>query len=513
MRSSTFAACAAFALFGVTGASAQDSMFFRDGRFYEVPKLEEAGDQLKVHYRHGFVDIEKRLVLDYVTSAGGSGFQPTTDEERANVDKGLVPFEGGWVTPAKRDRELKKVREEKAAALEEYKKHQKWRDRHMVRTKHFDFEFTVPLEVGEDYMEMFEVFYEHYAKEWKAKQKSGERLKVCFYNDKDDFHRIGNVQRGVLGYYRFVEPRELNFFYERRDKLLTLDVLFHELNHYMFDLVCVGDVHLPAWISEGMSEYYGSARWDPTTKKMTYGGIQEGRLVALRDEMDGGEMQDLQSLMREFDVSAIQYAWGWTLGHMLMEDPKYSKKFKTYIDKLARDKSIKREPNPRNTNFQWVPPDVAIPLFQKTLGISDLDAFEEEWYQYIRGLDVQTARGYHDAAMFCLRWDRPLRAGMYLKKAIDEFYSDNPGTYEAYGDFLLNEKKPGEAIVVIEKGLKLDPMNPYMHKMLGKAYRELGGEGNRDKGKHLQLMAIEMDANDLGLYSGLDSDVLEALEE
>lgn len=488
-------------------AMAQDAIFLKDGRYYDVPKIEEQPQSLRVIYRNGNVEVPRHLVRDYVMSGGaGGGYQPQDDVEKAKLDKGLVPFEGDWVPVARRDQILEKRRADKTAAMLDYKSHQEWRNRFQESTAHFNFEYTVPHEVGEDYKEMFEVFYANAAKEWKLKQPTGKKLKVCFYNDVDDFHRIGNVPRGVLGYYRFVEPLELNFFYERRDKMLTLDVLFHELNHYMFDLLCVDNYQMAPWLSEGMSEYYGACRWDPTTKTMMYGQIQEGRLVNLMDEMDGDNFQDLRSLMREYDIDATQYAWSWTLCHMLMENKAYKDKLKKYIEKVAKDK-LKREPNPRNMSFQWVPPDEAIALFQKTLGIKDLDAFEQEWYAYIKSLNVQTARGYHEAAMFCKQWNRPVRAAIYFRKAIDDFYSDNPSTYEEYASLLIADDKAKEAIEVLQTGIKLDPMNPYMYKLLGDAHRKLSGD-SREQGKRLQLMALEMDPNDLDLYRGLDSEVL-----
>ena len=498
-----------------TPASAADSqamIFFKDGRFYEVPELHPKEDHLQVVFKHGTVEVPKILVHDFVGSDGAGVPADVAPEDVDKVEKGLVPFEGKWIKVSQRDRIVDKRRDEKVEQMEEYKKHQVWRDRYQEETKHFRFEFTVPKEVGDDNMAMFEVFFENAKKEWGFKPPRKTKLKVCFYNNMDDFLRIGNVPRGVLGYYRFVEPRELNFFLERNDKLLTLDVLFHELNHYVFDLVCEGDHQLAPWLSEGMAEYYGSSRWDPTTKKMSYGQIQEGRLVHLQDEMDGGEYQDLLGLMREFDINATQYAWSWTLCHMMMEDKKSKSKFKKFVDKLANDKRLNREPNPRNMSMTWVPPEDTIALFQDTFGISDMEAFEKEWYEYIKSLDVQTARGYHQAAMYCRRWARPLRAQIYFKKAIDEYYSDNPRTYYEYARLLVRDDKHKEAVEVLEKGLKLDPMNPYMYKVLGNAYREMGGDSNKEQGKRYQLMAIEMDPNDLDLYRGLDADVLDEVE-
>ena len=487
-----------------------DSLFFNDGRYYEVPRIEEQEQELHVVYPHGTVIVDRTLVKDYYIERDGAAIKPKNEEEARMLDKGLVPYEGRWIPKGRREALIKKRNEENRLKLEEYRKHQNWRDRYKESTKHFEFEFTVPEDVGAEYMEMFEAYYGIFAKDWKISQPRGKKLKVCFYNNASDFRRIGNVSRGVLGYFRFVEPIELNFFYERRDQRLTLDVLFHELNHYLFHLYTKDNWQLASWLDEGMAEYYGASEWDPQTGKMSVGHIQEGRLVRLMDVIDGGELQSLEGLMREPSIDATQYAWSWSLCHMLLETPKYSAKFKKYLEKMARGRAD-REPNPRNSSFQWVKRDHAIEQFQKMLGIPDLDAFEKTWHDYIRQLDVESARGYHSAALFCQRYDRPLRAMKYFQQAVD-MYSSNPSTYEAFGKLLIQEEKYRDAIEILRTGTKLDPMNPHLYMSLGQAYRKLEGGDNMETGKNLQVLAFEMEPNDVGLLANLDSDVLAEIE-
>ncbi|MBI4879925.1 MAG: tetratricopeptide repeat protein [Planctomycetes bacterium] len=502
--STLFLVCAAAA------SAAGDSLFFKDGRYYEVPKLIEREKDFEVVYPHGSVIVAKELVQDFFCAEGGGSVEARTPEEAEKLALGLVPFEGKWIPKARRDQLVEKQQQERRAQLDEYRKHQEWRDRYQQDTKHFSFEFTVPLDVGRQYMDMFEVYYDTFAKEWKVQQPKGKKLKVCFYNKREDFTRIGNVSENVLGYFRFVDPIELNFFYERQDERLTLDVLFHELNHYLFFLHTKDNWQLEPWIEEGMAEYYGASQWDPTTKQMSLGHQQEGRLVILMDEMDGGENQDLEGLLRDSVFQdGIKYAWAWSLCHKLMENAKTRPKFKAYVDKLARG-TAEREANPRNPNFMWVKRDFAIDQFKKTLGVQDLDAYEKEWYDYIRSMKVESARGYHAAAMFCKRWDRNVRAGVFFKKAI-EGYTTNPSTYLGYGELLIEDDKAKEAIEVLQKGIQLDPMNPHMYRHLGEAYRKLADGDSKDTGKKYQLLAIDMDPYDSTLTWGLDSEVLAEL--
>ena len=36
-------------------------------------------------------------------------------------------------------------------------------------------------------------------------------------------------------------------------------------------------------LNESLAEYYGASSWDPKAKKMTIGGLQEGRLAVIQD--------------------------------------------------------------------------------------------------------------------------------------------------------------------------------------------------------------------------------------
>ena len=488
---STFGFLLVAVLIGLPDARA-DSILFKDGRYYEVPRATVDQDKILVKYEHGTVTIPMSLVQEYFILDSGGKFTPRTDEERAKVEQGLVPFDGDWIAEAERDRRVEERREKRRERLEEYKEHMLWRNRYKDQTKNFEFEYTVPPEIAEGYRDLFETFYTHVSKEWRIRRR-GPRLKVCLYNNREDFERIGNVPTGVLGYFRFVDPIELNFFYDRRDERMTLDVLFHEASHYMMHLYQERDFTLPPWIDEGLAEYYGASHWDPQTKKLEVGAIQEGRLVRMHDAMDGGEYQDLESLMREPSIDAMQYAWSWALNHMLLEDSKYERKYRKYVQTMARSKSVKREPWPNNPNYQWVVPQTSIALFQKSLGIRDLGAFEKQWYDYIRSMEVQSSRGYYEAGLFCQRWNRPVRATLYFKKAL-EMGSKNPGVYEQLGSVLTSRKKYDEAIDVLKKGIEIDPLNAHLYMRLGRVHLRQGKQ--RDLGAELQKLAVEIDPDD-----------------
>ncbi len=483
-----------------------DSLLFKDGRYFDVPKLVKAEKSFEVYYKNGIVRIDPRFVKEYFIDDSGGNYQPKDDEEAKKVAQGLVPYEGKWIAKTARDAAISKRIAENKARFDEAKKHSEWRDRYKKSTTHFDFEYTVTPELGQRYMDMFEVYYATFAKTWNVKQPAGKKLKVCFYNNFNDYTRIGNAP-GSLGYFRFVEPIELNFYYDRRDERLTLDVLFHELNHYLFHLYTSNDIMLPAWIEEGMAEYYGASDWNSASKTMTVGVKQEGRLVALGDAIDGDEMQKLHDLMVLPQIDALQYAWSWSLCHMLMEDSKTRDKFRQFVQRMAQDAKLKHETSPRNSSFVWVPPDTQIDLFQKTLGIKDLAAFEKQWYDYIKAMKVESARGYFSAGMKYIQWDRPLRAASMLEKAAG-MYSDNPQTFLELGKLYVADKKVEKAVPMLEKAIELDPLNPSAHVELGIALTKLGDAASKARGRSEQLLAIDIDPYDSSLLFKIDSDLL-----
>jgi tetratricopeptide (TPR) repeat protein len=495
-----------FAATAFAATAFADNLLMKDGRYFEVPKLVAGQENFEVIYPHGVVRVPNHMVKESFIAASAGEYKPKDDEEAKKLAQGLVPHDGKWITKQARDAAIAKRTADAKAKFEEAKKHSEWKDRYKKSTAHFDFEYTVTPELGQKYMDMFEVYYATFAKTWNVKQPAGKKLKVCFYNNFQDYTRIGNAP-GSLGYFRFVEPIELNFFYERRDERLTLDVLFHELNHYLFHLYTTGDNMLPAWIEEGMAEYYGASEWDPATKTMKLGVKQEGRLVALSDAIDGGELQDLPAMMSLPAIDALQYAWSWSLCHMLIENPKTKDKFIKFVQRMAQDEKLKHEVSPRNSAFTWVPPATQIDLFQKTLGIKDLAAFQKEWYDYIKAMKVESARGYHSAAMKYIQWDRPVRARIFLEKAVSA-YADNPLTYLELGKLYHDEKKFDKAVAMFEKSIQLDPFNPAAYLRLGKARVELGGDEFKKQGQNEQLLAIDIDPYDPSLLFQLDSEVL-----
>jgi hypothetical protein len=473
--------------------AAADMLLLKDGRVVEGPKIEEQEDGYHVKFSNGEVVVPKDQVKDCLVQ-GDQGYVPRDDEEKARLEKGLVPFEGRWVPKAERDAAVGKKIAEKKKRLEEAKAHREWRNRYTVKTANFDFEFTIPPDVAKGYMELMETYYSVFTKYWGIQRppKAG-KLKVCFYRDYDSFLETSGAGYGTLAYYRFVDPRELNFYYDRLDPEETIAIMFHEANHYLSHLVDL-DFSYPHCIGEAMAEYYGGSRWDPVKKQMDLGHVQDGRLTEVMTDMQGGEMKKLEDYLRG-QLGYDDYTWGWSFVHFMMETPKYTPKFKQFFLALARAKDIQRTGTGRH---RTVLGEEFLRAFKKHMGVQDLSKLEQEWYEHVKALKFEGVRGYERAALAALSTGQKLKATRYFKLALEKG-SKNPAVYLRYSSLLLSDNKAQEAVDLLKKGIPFDPMNADLYAALGRATRRLDGDANKAEGKRLLELAREIDPDNVEL--------------
>ena len=116
--------------------------------------------------------------------------------------------------------------------------HRDWAHRYKSSTQNFEFEYTIDPEVMKDFSALMEEYYKRFTAEWKiTKPPNMGKLKVCFYHDQDLYYQVSGAPRGAIGYFKFVKPIELNFYFDRNDRDLTFLVMFHETNHYLTHLI------------------------------------------------------------------------------------------------------------------------------------------------------------------------------------------------------------------------------------------------------------------------------------
>jgi hypothetical protein len=472
------------------GPAAADTVLLRDGRTIEVPKAEPQADgSWLLKYENGDIALPKDLVKE-AWCLGAQGYEPKNDEEKAKLEKGLVPYEGKWIPKAERDQKAAKKSADAKKRVEEARAHREWRNRYKAKTSNFEFEYTIPPEIAKNYMELMEAFFAVFAKEFKINRPK-ERLKVCFYHDYDTFIQVGGAGYGALAYFRFVPPLELNFFYDRVRPEQTIAIMFHEVQHYLCHLLNP-KFSMPHCFGEGLSEYYGGSTWDPAKKTMTTGGIQEGRLTEVQTDIQKGERKSLQKYLNG-ELGYEDYTWGWTFVHFMMETPKYAKKFKQLYAALPNAKDIDRVPY----NFGMVTVD-SVGLnkaFKKYMDVDDVAALEKEWHEYIdTKLKITTVVGFEEAAFAAYSTDREIRAKRLFKEAVEKG-SKNPIVYLRYGE-MIAPTDAAEAERLFRLGLTFDPLNAHLYTSLGRLLRKKDEEA----GKKLIKLAAEIDPDNVDTW-------------
>ena len=425
--------------------------------------------------------------------------------------KGMVLFDGKWVSESRRASLLKKKLEEKRAEIEENKDRSLWRNRHMETTKHFEFESTVPNHIFERFRDLMEAYYEEFAKEWKIRQpKDLGKLKVCFYVDREAFHQISGASRGVAGYFRFVEPMELDIYYDRRDLEFTEQVMYHEAGHYLQKLMDP-DFKVPHFPGESLAEYYGASKFDPKTKKLEVGLVLEHRLTQIKDDIASGKKIELEKMIRTPNMFE-HYSWGWSLVHFLMSDRTTAKQFQKFFKTLVSGKNVDRDRF--GFDLRTVPTEEVWRLFcdaHKLKTPEDIKSLESAWHEYVEeNLQFVTAAGYEKAGMSAVKGfpARPIRAKRLFQTAID-MGSTNARVYHEYGKLLEDDGDKDAALEHWKTALELDPLDGEIHFTVAKLQRE---RGQSEEALRIAKLAQELEPENLELNHRLRMILDEAAE-
>lgn len=447
----------AFLALAAAAPAGKDILCLKDGRVIEAEGMHRVADGIEITYPNGKVHVPQDLVLDAVLDEDAR-VPPKTDEEKDQAAKGFVHFEGKWLTVQQRDQLVSKRLEKHRKVLQEMKAHGEWRNRQKEDTKYFHFEYTVPQHIFEPYRNAMEAYFIEFAKIWKIKTpKPEDRLPVCFYADKESFNQIGGVPENVLGYFRYVRPWDLNIFYERLDPSLSQDVMFHEGNHYLQQLINL-QFKVPHFPGEALAEYYGASDWDPEKKKLTVGLIQEGRLCQIQTDIDAGERMDLVRLISTEGMYE-HYTWGWALVHFLMNDPRYALKFQHFFLALPEAKGVQRAPAP-NGMYTLNQADV-FTIFTREMGLKDATAvrkLQADFDNYVDfKLKLVTCSGYEKAGFKAKEVGRTKRATRLFNTAIEKG-SKNPLVFHSLAEIQAGEGQRDEAFAMWKKAIAIDPL-------------------------------------------------------
>jgi len=484
-----------FGLILFCGVAQADVLLLKDGRIVEGPKMEWGEQGVTVHFDHGDVFVPETLFEDAIIEGSTRPYTPQNEKEKEKIEKGLVPFEGKWMKPARRETLIQRKLEDKREEIAEIKRRSLWRDRWKEQTKHFAVESTAAPHITEYFRDMMEAYYKEFSKVWKVRQGNLGRLIVCFHGNRKKFHQNSGAPSNALGYFRFVDPIELNFFYDRLDPRYSEEVMFHEVNHYLQYLMDP-EFSMPHFPGEAIAEYYGASVYDPVKKKLTVGLMQEGRLAGMRNEIDAGKMLGLKKML-ETDQMFSHYSWGWSLVHYLMNDKRYRKKFEKWVLALVKAKDIDRvvTGNGKTT----VRGTEVLRTFMKYHGVKNMDALaklEEEWHAYVKdNLTFVSGRGLEMAARAARREGRPIRAKRLFTEAIATG-EVGASAYHSLASLMRSDAEKEEAIKLWKQAVAHDPLEGAYHAILGKA---LFDSGSKEEGRRLVKLGLELSPGDAWL--------------
>jgi tetratricopeptide (TPR) repeat protein len=493
----------------LTGTGAADTLLLQDGRIFDGVKLVRGADGATVEFEHGKILVPWSKIRECIIP-GDDGYQPKDDEERKKLDEGYVRYEGKWVKPAQRERAIAKLVADQQAAVEEMKASRLWRNRKTEETKNFIFDYTVPQHVFEGYRDLMETYYAEFVKAWKIKRpKDLPKLHVSFYVDYDAFLQVTGVGRGVLGFFRFVEPFELAIFYDRLDPRGTEEVIYHEVGHYLQRLIDV-DFKTPHWPGEALSEYYAGSEWDPERKTLTTGLVMERRLSSMQLEIKEGNRVELEKMIRGCqDRNFWDYSWGWSFVHFLMSRPEYRDGFQTFFKALASDPKVERYPEQYGAKTQlWtLTGDEMLATFLRCMKLrkdTDLIALQEQWYGYIdEELAVTTTRGLEGAGSLAMQVDRKQRAKRLFEEAIATGNA-TPLAHYRLGQVLDELDDDAAAREHWAKAAALDPLVPEFYIEWGESLLRAKDDKTKEEGKRLLLLARDIEPDNFYLERNLE---------
>ena len=484
-----------------------------DGRFFFGPPVDKEGDHLIVHFENGDVRVPEKLVLSWFSTTSKADYEPKNDKERKKIEKGLIPFNGRWISHKEAEKQIDRMQKKLAAKIAEQQEHKQWRKAYEFKGKNYNFKYNIPQEKFEEMRELFDLFWDVFMRNWKLKPDKKKKPTICLLADRGDFEQISGAGGGILGFYNFYS-KELYFYWDRHDPVFTIDVMFHELQHLLVDMTN-GNFLYPAWVSESMAEYYGASRWNPKAKnkkdRLTAGHLQAGRLMVVKEDIKNGRWIKLKDMIYKPRFDARDYAWGWTFVHYLFSQKRYASKWRKFYLEIASGRGIHRVPAAAGN--VTIEPETAEKLLLKRLGVDSLDTLQKEWYAYIKALKVTEVDALEMAGRYMARAGNRKEAKEMLGRAVRKG-AKTPQTYSVYASLLTKEAERDEAIKMITKAIELDPLeSSHYYEKARLLARDEGSK--RDRKQILQLLALacEIDPENIEFAIAYEIELESAREE
>ncbi len=249
---------------------------------------------------------------------------------------------------------------------------------------------------------------------------------------------------------------------------LTLDsghdglrVAFHEYSHLILHNWMAS---VPAWLDEGLAEYYSTFQLATNGRSATIGlaiphhaGLLRERFMPLSDLL---AVDRQSSVYNEGDQRTLFYAGSWALTHyLLMETPKGDAKIARYLALVAGGETVDRAVQQA---FEMPP----AALERLLVDYVNRGAYRSAEYTFrsrveagqgnVRALSAAETEGWLGDLL--LHLNRPDEAGPRLTRAL-ELDPDLARAHLSVGMLNLGQQRPDEAWPHLRRAVALDPAN------------------------------------------------------
>ena len=479
----------AAALFALDPPASADRLLTHDGRMMEVKKARQLEDgSYRLTFEHGEVICPAELIASVEIEGDMSDYVPKDDNEREKLEKGFVRYKGRWWTQVAYENELRKEAEKTRERTEELAAHSDWYNALEKETKHFIVRSNAGPEILDFYADLMETWYKEFDR-WigidPPPRLRRTKMRVNVFKSMEDFHdnNAAGLGGGVLGYFSW-NDESLNFYHDFEDPAFSYHVALHEGTHLLTYLIDP-QVEPPTWVNEGIAELLGAAKVTVNKRgkiELEHGQIALFRILTVQEAIKDGSFIGLEKLF-EFVGNPIPsdvYAHAWSLLYFLNNS---SKQYKKGFDKFFEDMYAP----PKDMEVEWVPfPNIqgtakapkkgeTRRFLLKHLREDDVEKLEEEWKEFIAGIELDTPKALFERGYRSVRfWDDDTAQAMRdLNEAISGGYED-PRAYWARGQLHMRKGGRRAAIEDYEKAVELAPLDPRYRSGLAGALSDFG---------------------------------------
>ncbi|MBI3272602.1 MAG: hypothetical protein HYZ53_26670 [Planctomycetes bacterium] len=328
-------------------------------------------------------------------------------EEKANREKGLLPWAGGWIT---RDELVQYAQKgfvkqggkwipkgEADLLAQGYRKYKdkwytrdelatiraNWEDAWELETEHYAIRTNTSEEFQNELAAILEAAYA-VEKEVFEKEPGGKKMNIYAFRTFEDFRNfcIQEKQEGSLRAHGFaIAARNYGCGYDAlKTKDSFLSTMVHEGCHLFYGRSNPAS-DAPSWYHEGMATNFEGYTWDG--KKLTFTFISPWRLPWVKPAFKSGNYLPLAEFLdgdagaainKGVQDSTVFYSQAWALYYFLGHTPNPDLKVKWQKLKQKYDSGASRGTPTSPAGF-----------FRSVFG-EDLDVVEQAWKEFILGL-------------------------------------------------------------------------------------------------------------------------------